>query len=174
MILQMKMKKLHKDQRGFTLIEMVVVIVLIGVISLGITSAISQVMTINHRASNHMICVRQVQQAGKEVSKDTLQAQVINATGSQYHLVTLTWDEWGTNDTHTVEYELVDITDGIGKLQRTHNNDEVRIIAQYIATNQTSFVQVAGVDAYEFQVTATLGTESETRIYEIKPRPTPQ
>ena len=165
------MKKLKKGERGFTLIEMLVVIVLIGLISGGITAAIMQILTINHRASNHMICVRQVQQAGKEVSKDTLQAQAVNVTGSQYHLVTLTWDEWATNDTHTVEYELVDITDGIGKLQRTHNDDEVRIIAQYIVTNQTSFVPVAGNDSYEFRVTATLGTESETRIYEIKPRP---
>jgi len=169
------MKKLKKGERGFTLIEMLVVIVLIGLISGGITAAIMQILTINHRASNHMICVRQVQQAGKEVSKDTLQAQAVNVTGSQGFPLTLTWEEWGTNTTHTVTYNLTDMSGGLKRLQRAHyigsTPNSVNIVAEYIDPNQTSFVQVAGNDSYEFRVTATLGTESETRIYEIKPRP---
>ena len=56
---------IHKGQRSFTLIEMLVAITLIGLITGGTTTAIMQVLTINTHASNHMIDVRQMQQAGK-------------------------------------------------------------------------------------------------------------
>ncbi|MBE9515243.1 MAG: type II secretion system protein, partial [Chloroflexi bacterium] len=59
---------MHRNQRGFTLIELLIAIAIVGLIAGGITAAISQVLTINTRSSNHMIAVRQVQQAGKEVS----------------------------------------------------------------------------------------------------------
>ena len=175
------MKKLHKGQRGFTLVEMLVVLVLIGIITGGITAAISQVLTINTRASNHMIAVRQVQQAGKEVSKDTLQAQSVNATGSPYHLVTLTWVEWGTNQTNSVVYELVGISGEGKELQRSHsiNSTEptVNRVAQYIDPNpaQTSCSWNNATRVLTFTVTATVGSGPyeaiETRIYEIEPRP---
>jgi prepilin-type N-terminal cleavage/methylation domain-containing protein len=169
----MKMKKLSTGERGFTLIEMLVVIVLIGIITGGITAAIMQILTINTRASNHMIAVRQVQQAGKEVSKDTLQAQSVNATGSQYHLVTLIWEEYGTNQTHSVNYTLEDMSGGLKQLQRSHNIDGVRVIAKYIDSAQTSCNWTGSV--LTFTVTATVGSGPyeaiETRVYKIEPRP---
>jgi len=91
------MKKPKKSERGFTLIEMLMVIALVGLISTGITAAVMQVITINSRSSNHMIAVRQVQQAGDEVSKDALQAQIVTAGDNSGFPLTLTWDEWGTN-----------------------------------------------------------------------------
>ena len=175
----MKMRKLHKGQRGFTLIEMIVVLVLVGLISAGITAAIMQVLTINHRASNHMIAVRQVQQAGKEVSKDTLQAQSVNATGSQGFPLTLTWVEWGTNQTNSVNYTLVDMSSGLKQLRRTHTINGTAqatappIVAEYIDPDQTSCSW--NNVTLTFTVTATVGSGPygaiETRIYEIEPRP---
>jgi prepilin-type N-terminal cleavage/methylation domain-containing protein len=47
---------IRKDQRGFTLVELLVAIAIAGLITGGITAAIMQVLNINHRASNHMIC----------------------------------------------------------------------------------------------------------------------
>jgi prepilin-type N-terminal cleavage/methylation domain-containing protein len=177
----MKMRKLHKGQRGFTLIEVLVVIVLVGLISAGITAAIMQVLTINHRASNHMIAVRQVQQAGKEVSKDTLQAQAVNATGSQGFPLTLTWEEWGANQTNLVVYDLVGISGEGKELQRsqTINDGDPTVIrvAQYIDPNpdQTSCSWNNVTKVLTFTVTATVGNGPyeaiETRIYEIEPRP---
>jgi len=177
------MRKLNKDERGFTLIEMVVVIVLIGLITGGITAAIMQVLTINTRASNHMIAIRQVQQAGKEVSKDALQAQSINATISPDVLLILTWDEWGTNQTNTVNYTLENMSGGLKRLQRSHTfNDTVQttappVVAEYIddtidpVTGEPKTNCDWDGSVLTFTVTATVGTESETRIYEIEPRP---
>jgi len=179
------MRKLYKDQRGFTLVEILVVLVLIGIITGGITAAISQVLTINTRASNHMIAVRQVQQAGKEVSKDALQAQPnkINDNPPGGEFLVLNWTNW-----EGLENMVVYTIDG-DKLKRIHTVNGTPqttappVIAQYIDPDQTSCCCDCDGDGncdsacncttkvLIFTVTATVGTESETRIYEIEPRP---
>ena len=163
----------HKHQRGFTLIEMLVAIALAGIITGGITMTISQVLTINSRVSNHMVAVRQVQQAGKEVSKDALQAQILELGSSSGLPLTLAWIEWETGDLHEVVYTLENMSGGLKKLQRSHSvNDEeptVTRIARYIDPDLTSCVCSGGV--LTFTVTGNVGGQSETRVYEVKPRP---
>ncbi len=170
----------RNDQRGFTLVELLIAIVIAGLITGGITFAIMQILTINTRASNHMVAVRQVQQAGKEVSKDTLQAQTVNASGTHGFPLTLTWEEWGTNLTHTVVYDLVVPSNGVKELQRNHSveggNSTLTSVAQYIDADLTKTTcSPLGVlqsgDVLTFTVTATVGTQSETRVYEVRPRP---
>ena len=164
------MRLIHKDQRGITLIEMLVAVALVGIISGGITMAISQVLTISTRASNHMVAVRQVQQAGKEVSKDTLQAQNVTPGETSGFPLTLTWTDWDGPD-NVVVYSITEDN----KLQRSHsvsNNGtttETSVIARYIDPAETSFVPSDG--AFIFKVTATVGGQSETREYEVEPRP---
>ncbi len=160
----------HEDQRGFTLIELLVAIAIVGIITLGITMTISQIWTINIDASNHMIAVRQVQQAGKEVSKDTLQAQNVTDTDSDFPL-SLAWVDWEG----TVNEATYTITSD-NELQRSHNIEGVRVIARYIDPDQTSCAwNVTGQQVLVFTVTATVGSgpqgASETRVYEIEPRP---
>jgi prepilin-type N-terminal cleavage/methylation domain-containing protein len=173
----MKMKKPEKGQMGFTLVELLVAIAIASLITGGITAAIMQILTINTRASNHMVAVRQVQQAGKEVSKDVLQAQGVNASGSQGFPLTLTWTEWGSNQTNTVVYNLTDMSGGLSQLQRSHTIDDVEqttalpIVAEYIDPDPTKTSCAWDGNVLVFTVTATVGTESETRIYEVEPRP---
>jgi hypothetical protein len=119
-----------------------------------------------------MTAVRQVQQAGFWVSPDVQMAQSVNASGSSGFPLTLTWTEWAGNN-HTVIYTLEDNT-----LQRSHSvNDEdptVTLVAEYIDPDQTSCYPLGVLPpdvALNFTVTATVGEESETRMYEVKPRP---
>ena len=177
----------HCNQRGFTLIELMIVIAIAGLITVGITGAISQLLTVNTRASNHMIAVRQVQQAGKEVSKDTLQAQNIIPTegAGEYppdtsFPLSLNWTDWEG----VVNVVVYDITEH-GDLQRTHTRNDTAeatappVVARYVdvsidpitgrARTNCDWDAINGV--LTFTVTATLGTQSETRIYEIEPRP---
>jgi prepilin-type N-terminal cleavage/methylation domain-containing protein len=167
------MKKLKKGERGFTLVEMLVVLALIGIITGGITAGIMQVLTINSRASNHMIAVRQVQQAGKEVSKDTLQSQNVTCGNYSGFPLTLTWTDW-EGMYNEVVYTIIDETDS-NALQRSHNVTGVRAIAQYIDPAQTSCSWNNVTRVLTFTVTATVGNGPyqaiETRIYEMEPRP---
>ena len=158
-------KLMHRNERGFTLIELLIAIALAGLVTAGITYAINQVLTINTRASNHMICVRQVQQAGKEVSKDALQAQEVTYTGNPFHL-NLTWTDWGgvVNDvTYTIDGDELVRSDG----------GDPRVIAEYIDSAQTYCEPIGPLQGgtLTFTVTAAVGTESETRVYEVEPRP---
>jgi len=171
------MKKLNKDQRGLTLIELVIAIALVGVITGGITMTILQVFTMNTRTSNHMAAVRQVQHAGFWVSPDVQMALSVNASAGSGFPLTLTWLEGGTNDVHEVIYSLEDMMPpgGFERLQREHyiesELDSTTIVAEYIDPAET----YADWDGEEmlltFKVTATVGGQSEARIYEIKPRP---
>lgn len=179
----MKPRKLLIDQRGFTLIELLVAIAIVGLITLGITMTISQIWTINIDASNHMIAVRQVQQAGKEVSKDALQAQNVTCGGSNGFPLTLAWRDWDGAE-NVVVYTLQDMPFPSDRkmLTRSHTVNGVtpppRVIARYIDADQTSYDPLGvlpGDEVLTFTVTAAVGNgpqgASETRVYEIEPRP---
>jgi len=173
---------MHNDQGGFTLLELIIAIAIAGLITAGITVAIMQILTVNHRASNLMIAVRQVQQAGKEVSKDALQAQPTKIDDDPDSppgaFLVLNWTDWeGRNN--TVIYTLQDMpsSSGLKVLSRNHTiNGTLEatappVVAQYIDPDpQDTYCEfVDGV--LTFKVTATVGEQSETRIYEIQPRP---
>jgi prepilin-type N-terminal cleavage/methylation domain-containing protein len=169
----MKMKKLKKGEKGFTLIELLIAIAITGLITGGITMTIFQVFNINTRTTNHMTAVRQVQNAGFWVSPDVQMAQSVNASGSSGLPLTLTWIAWGTNNTHEVIYTLEDMSGGLKKLQRSHSVNggapTVTPIAEYIDPDQTSCVWDG--EWLTFNVTATVGGQSETRTYKAEPRP---
>jgi len=171
-----RLRLFHKNQMGFTLVEVILAIAISGIITGGITMTIFQVITGNIRTGNHMTAVRQVQNAGYWVSHDAQMAQSVDATGASGFLV-LTWTDWA-NDDHQVVYSLLENNE----LQRSHSINgvtETSLVAQFIDVTekdgkpQTRCEFTNGV--LTFTVTASIGTgsqeQSETRIYEVAPRP---
>jgi prepilin-type N-terminal cleavage/methylation domain-containing protein len=165
----------HKNQLGFTLTELILAIAIAGIITGGITMTIFQVFSGSARTSNHMTAVRQVQNAGYWVSLDTQMAKIVDAPGATGFPLTLTWTDWA-NDDHQVVYSLL----ADNKLQRSHSiNDgtaETAIIAEYINPAMTScdFTDTNDDDIDDtliLNVTATVGEQTETRVYEVIPRP---
>jgi prepilin-type N-terminal cleavage/methylation domain-containing protein len=173
----MNMKKLHKDQTGFSLIELLIVIALTGIVTAAITMTVFQVFNMNTRTSNRMAAVSQVQQAGKLVSEDILEAQPasINVTRSGVKFLVLGWT--AQNGTaYVVNYTLESMPSGIFNiLWRKHYTnsvlDSTTKVAEYIDPDQTKTSCVWDGKVLTFKVTATVGKESETRVYEVKPRP---
>jgi prepilin-type N-terminal cleavage/methylation domain-containing protein len=179
--LKMNMKGLHKDQRGFSILELVIVILLTGIITTAITTTFFQVFNMNTRTANHMIAVSQVQQAGKIVSEDMLEAQPdkIDDNPATGEFLILGWTAQNSTEVHSVTYTLE-----YGELWReetieTIGDDPVTTsvrVAEYIDPDQTSCAWDSGVGVLTFTVTATVGKgtvheESEQRVYRIKPRP---
>ncbi len=168
----MNMKRLHKDQRGLTIIELLVVIVLTGLVTAAITTTFFQVFNMNARTANHMSALSQVQQAGKLVSEDILQAQTIDPDPTTGEFLILGWNSTAV---HEVTYTLED-----GELWRSETIDGgtpmTTCVAEYINLDPTKTSCDLQGDVLIFTVTATVGEgswaeESETRIYRVQPRP---
>jgi prepilin-type N-terminal cleavage/methylation domain-containing protein len=180
----MNMKRLHKDQRGLTIIELLVVIVLTGLITAAITTTFFQVFNMNIRTANHMSALSQVQQAGKLVSEDILEAQALDDSPAGGEFLVLGWN---STVTHNVTYTLVD-----GELWREETigggDPTMTRVAEYINAIETDCCCDCDGDGYcdvgcdcsgavvIFTVTATVGEgtvheESEQRIYRVQPRP---
>ena len=173
------MKRLHKDQRGLTIIELLVVVILTGLITAAITTTFFQVFDMNTRTANHMSALSQVQQAGKLVSQDILQAQAIEDSPPTGEFLILGWNI--TTVVHEVTYTLED-----GELWRSETidgGDPVHTrVAEYIDPTETNCCCDCDRDGYcdgscgcdggvvIFTVTATVGEESEQRIYRVQPR----
>ena len=171
-----RLRVVQRDQRGLTLVELLIAIFLAGVVTSGITMSVFQVFNINSRTSSHMTAIRQVQHAGKQVSQDLLQAQGVEPGGSSGFPLTLTWTDWD-NTQHEIVYNLEDMPSGEFKiLWREHymnlSLNSTILVAEYIDPAETSCDW--DNEILTFTVTANVGGQSETRVYEITPRPASQ
>lgn len=172
------MKTIWKGQQGFSLIEILVAMVITALISTAITGAIFQVFA-SDRVSNDIIAIRQVQTAGDWISVDALQAQNVDDTWGQPDdrgfPFTLTWTDWDNND-NKVEYDLIamPLPGTMKQLQRQQTGtggSSTRIVAQYLDDSESQISYNTSAVKVIFQITATVGEQTASRVYEVKPRP---
>jgi len=177
---------LPKNQRGFTLIEVLIAVAIGGAIAGAGSMATRQVITETVRNNNHEIAVRQVQNAGHWVTRDTQMAQSVLVGDEDGFPLTLTWQDWDEDeedeidpDEYQVVYSLEEVA-GVLKLKREHYTNRVdestlpdatTYVAKYIDSDQTS-CDFEDPPMLAFTVTATVGggslqDGSETRLYEI-------
>lgn len=179
-----KMGSLKRGQKGLTLVELVIVAGLVAIVSIAITAATFQVFSFTARTSNQMTAIRQVQQAGFWVSPDGMMADPrttgninVNPGGGKFLVL-----RWQTHDDiwHEVDYilETVPSTD-VATLVRKHYTgpsldslslDTTTTVAQYIEPNAPDTQCAWDGKALTFKVTATVGEQTESRTYEVKPR----
>ena len=178
------MRLLHKNQKGFTLIEVMITVAILAGIGVVTTAAIGQLVQSN-RTSNHMVAVRQVQQAGHRVSQDCIQAQNIDPGEDGGFPLTLNWTTWEGEggELHTVVYDLTPA----GELYELQRQETVvnttttvvgppTVVAQYIYNGTapprpTECSWNNATRVLTLNVTARVGLQTASRTYEIKPRP---
>ena len=188
-MISIRLGSLHKGQTGLTLVELLIAIVLVGIVTAGITMTIGHMFAWTTRTNNHMTAVRQVQSAGYWFSRDALQAQNVtppdtsseNPSGTRFPL-TMSWKRDNTQTTvvyhvtpeNRLQRHLTIITDGEVTLETTSfvaqhidvTIDEEDGLRRTLITLPTA----EGATAI-FRVTATVGGQSETREYQARPRP---
>ena len=164
-------------EKGFTLLETVIAIALIAVATGSAGAAIFQVFRGTERNNDYITAVRQVHNAGYWISRDTQMAQSVT---TEPDFLTLSWTEDATGDPiyHSVTYSFEDLTDGIGKLKRSHVSsagaDEETLVAQYIYYDPND-VNDTSKASYEqpvltVQLTTIFEEARETREYRITHR----
>jgi len=168
-----RLVRAHRNEKGLTLVELVMAMGVTAIILGGITATLWQVFNTNTRSVNHMTAVRQVQSAGYWVSQDALMAQSITTdNGTTSHLpMTLTWTDWD-GVVHSVTYSFDN-----NRLKRTQGSGG-DLIAHYIVPKSPTDLDGTICDFTSgklvFTVKATVGSGAtagtEVRVYEVTPR----
>jgi prepilin-type N-terminal cleavage/methylation domain-containing protein len=86
----------NRRDMGFTLIELVMAMAIGAIISVAVVASIAQALNGSSRSSNHMVAVRQVQNAGYWVSRDAAMAQT---TATDPDFLILSWTGWDNKQT---------------------------------------------------------------------------
>jgi len=171
---------MKQGEKGFTLIELIVVVFIMALIAGAATMTISQVLRITEHSNDRTTAVRQVQTAGYWISRDSLMAQTVTTDDDlgtpELEFITLEWTAWENSDVHKIVYTFEDMPDGLKKLKRQHliydiNGLEIGNDMMYIAHNiidSPGFFVEDGV--WKLSIGARAGTQTETREYEIIPR----
>ena len=193
-------RRLRGNEKGFSLIELLAAVVIMGVLGIAIGGVLIQLQRAN-RITHEMTAVRQVQAAGDMVSLDGLQAQsIVMGSGmtDSAGFLQLSWiGEW-TDDEGDYNLRARDITyyledeDGDGSfVLRRYEITEWTVDGDDISPDPTDAVVARNLDASEmscewtdttgdgnpdtetfaFTVVSVVGTRTEERTYDITPRP---
>ena len=174
---------MKQGEKGFSLIELIVVTAVIALIAGAATMTVFQVVKSTEGSNDRMTAGNQVQNAGYWINRDAQMAESVttdNLTPPDFLI--LKWTDWGYDEDsiyHSVVYSLENVSGSIGKLKRTHQDsvgtDEQLLVAEYIyynpndPDNTTKASYESGV--LTMQLVAVFGDAEETREYRIYCRP---
>ena len=174
---------MKQGEKGFSTIELLIALFIIGLIGFAATTTIFQVITCTERSNNHMTAVRQVQNAGYWISRDSQMAESVATDNlSAPDFIFLTWTErdydGGDSTYHSVTYFFEGLSGGIGKLKRNHwssigANDDI-LVAEYIVYDPDDPVNTSNVSYQKpvltVKVMALFEDASEAREYQASRR----
>ncbi|MGA7677256.1 MAG: prepilin-type N-terminal cleavage/methylation domain-containing protein [Dehalococcoidia bacterium] len=168
---------LKTTEKGFTLIEVLVALAILGAIMGVMSAAVISIMKVNTQNTEWNVNLRQVQNAGHWISRDALMAQVVsdNKTGV---FLALTWSDWDGNS-YNVDYVLnVNDSTLTRQLNVRHldgsTDDSTLLIAKYIDPAFTTCSWDGDENNLTVTIKASLHGNKDRyvkRTYEISPRP---
>jgi prepilin-type N-terminal cleavage/methylation domain-containing protein len=176
---------INRNQKGLTLMELLIALAITGIIVSTVTMVIFQVFDGEARSSNHIDAISRAQDAGRYISQDAGMAQTVERTEDDDGFpLTLTWTKWETNDKYWIVYRIVD-----NSLQRDEyinrepdGDPDGTLVFEHIISKDgeelKTFLNPPDDDddyTLSFTITAIVGIGSqqvsETRVYEAIPRP---
>jgi prepilin-type N-terminal cleavage/methylation domain-containing protein len=164
-----RLRQQIKRQQGFTLIEILGAIAILGIICIPLTMGIYQTYDISVRSASNITAINDVQTAIDWITRDAQMAQevtIVPSSGSPLESFQLAWMDWD-GVSHDVDYNI-NVVDGIGQLQRT-TNGRTLVIMQNVDSTHTSCINNAD-GTLDFTLTSSVSdyrSASETRSFTI-------
>lgn len=175
-----RLRLMNGDQRGFTLIELAVVVVLTSIIMAALTTSALQMINGTALSNNRMTVVNNVLSAGEWISQDTRIAKNATTPASDAPFLILTLEDFDgvTTTTHQVKYSYC--TPPLAgpcantpdkTIVREFDTDPAVTIAQSIPNRPTAS-ESNRILTVTVTATAGSGTQqaTENRTYEIRLR----
>ena len=163
---------MKRRENGFTLIEVMIAVAILGVIMPVMAMTIISLLTSHQQANDHNIVLHEVQNAGYWISRDVQMAENVTLNGpSGFPLnLDIPVDRDESNDL-SVDY----LFDGNKLKRQVYNSSETLIsetlIAEYIDITDTTF-SILDSDNYSLTVKISKGEVVVERSYEVSQRPT--
>ena len=162
--------KLLRSEKGFSLLELLIVLGIISVIGSGMAVTTATIVKITPQSNDHVIALRQTQNAGYWITRDVQTAQTIdiNPAGGEFLKLTLT--VVGSEDS-IVTYHLEDMAGGMKKLLRISQGLPM-LVAEYIyydpAVSPDTSTKILDYQDYKlsFRMTAKSGDATVIKKYE--------
>ena len=163
-----KLREIHRNQKGFNMVELTLAILLTGIISTGITASIFQMIQANDSITNRKTAITDVESAIFWISSDAQVAQTFD-TDPTPDFLKMSWVEWD-NTVHEVTYTIIG-----SEMQRQYSVDggasQDFTIAYFIDPDETSWDFTDNF--LNFTITSTVGDfrpATESRVGKILPR----
>jgi prepilin-type N-terminal cleavage/methylation domain-containing protein len=121
-----KLRAVSKDQRGFTLLELLMSILMTAIISSAALATLFQLIAWNSKTNTSLTATSQVESAVGWISRDVQESQTVTTSGADFPLTldSVSWD----GVANSVNYNItVD-----GELQRSRNGGAPLIVARHI------------------------------------------
>ena len=164
---------MKRGEKGFTVIELLLVVAITGVIVVPLMMATTTLLTNPQRSTNQNVVLHQVQNAGHWISRDVQMSRTVTPGGSNGFPLSLSIpvDDDENND-NSIEY----VFDGDMLKRRLYDPVPTLIsethVADHIDTDNTTFSAV-DVGLYRLTVRAARGEAAVTRGYEVSQRLSP-
>jgi len=169
-----RLASIHRNQKGFTLVEVIMAITITSLIGGGIVAGIFQILNVNALNITNMTAVKQIENAGHWISRDGQMAETVTLSGDEDGFpLKLSWTDWdGT--ANVVTYTIAG-----GELRRSHSENGLEIsqnlVAQYINSDPIKTNATVSGTRLIVTITATVNDGSQiaskTRVCEVTPRP---
>lgn len=161
----------YRKQSGFTLVELLVVMGIIGVLSGALAMTFGLVMKTSAMAMEQNSALNQVHMAGSWISRDIKNAYAFPESTTD--LCSMNCREGASFDNYTITYKIEDSV-----LMRTRQKldpvgaPETIIVARSIDADHTSFIAAISTENY-YRLTVTAynnqsNSDNITRIYKLK------
>jgi Tfp pilus assembly protein PilW len=172
-----RMLKKSGSERGFSLISFIVALAIGSVLAGGVTMIIFQLSSVSSSSVDHLMAIRDVQNAGRWICRDGQMAADIELTADADGFpLTLTWTD-RDGDEHEAVYSLL----AGNEMQREYytnrtlnaDPDTTSVVAMYIDDSATS-CNLTETDELIVKITSATGSGAknyaETRTYRVSSR----